>query len=217
MGNRPFCYPEPGERGAESCEIGACGANKTVLFRSAMRRLGVQTVAELSRRSGVSGSCMGEILNSKKSTRTRTGKWRKTTLLMCASVGCEPSELFPDDLDREIPAGFVSAFVEQAQLRDDLASQPDPRSVYEAFETEKAISHVLQTLTDREREALTLRFGLSDGHPRTLEKVGSSLNVSRERARQIIAKAIRKSHHPDNLAKLKAAMFGVPNGQREPQ
>ena len=55
---------------------------------------------------------------------------------------------------------------------------------------------VLATLTERERKVLSLRFGLEDGHAKTLEEVGKEFNVTRERIRQIEAKALRKLRHP---------------------
>ena len=63
---------------------------------------------------------------------------------------------------------------------------------------------VLSTLTDREnRRCLRLRFGLDDGRARTLEEVGKEFNVTRERIRQIEAKALRKLRHPSRSRKLK--------------
>ena len=65
------------------------------------------------------------------------------------------------------------------------------------------LGEVLDTLTDREKEVLRLRFGLKDGKARTLEEVGKSFNVTRERIRQIEAKALRKLRHPARSKKLK--------------
>ena len=62
---------------------------------------------------------------------------------------------------------------------------------------------VLSTLTDREQKVLRLRFGLDDGRPRTLEEVGKQFNVTRDRIRQIEAKALRKLRHPSRSRKLK--------------
>jgi len=62
---------------------------------------------------------------------------------------------------------------------------------------------VLDTLTEREQKVLRLRFGLDDGHARTLEEVGREFNVTRERIRQIEAKALRKLRHPSRSKKLK--------------
>ncbi|MDD5886587.1 MAG: RNA polymerase sigma factor RpoD [Oscillospiraceae bacterium] len=65
------------------------------------------------------------------------------------------------------------------------------------------LGDVLKTLTEREAKVLSLRFGLEDGHPRTLEEVGKEFNVTRERIRQIEAKALRKLRHPSRSKKLK--------------
>jgi RNA polymerase primary sigma factor len=61
---------------------------------------------------------------------------------------------------------------------------------------------VLSTLTEREQQVLNLRFGLADGYSRTLEEVGKQFNVTRERIRQIEAKALRKLRHPTRIRKL---------------
>jgi len=65
------------------------------------------------------------------------------------------------------------------------------------------LEEVLGTLTEREAMVLKLRFGLEDGHPRTLEEVGKTFDVTRERIRQIEAKALRKLRHPSRSKKLK--------------
>jgi RNA polymerase primary sigma factor len=67
---------------------------------------------------------------------------------------------------------------------------------------QEAMSNVLSTLTRREEKVIRLRFGLGDGCPRTLEEVGSIFNVTRERVRQIEAKALRKLKHPSRARKL---------------
>lgn len=65
------------------------------------------------------------------------------------------------------------------------------------------LMETLETLTEREQKVLRLRFGLDDGRPRTLEEVGKEFNVTRERIRQIEAKALRKLRHPSRSKKLK--------------
>ena len=65
------------------------------------------------------------------------------------------------------------------------------------------IDSLLKDLKERERQVIELRFGLKDGHPRTLEEVGKEFNVTRERIRQIEAKALRKLRHPSRSRKLK--------------
>ena len=65
---------------------------------------------------------------------------------------------------------------------------------------------VLNTLTPRENEVLRKRYGLDDNRPKTLEEVGREFNVTRERIRQIEAKALRKLRHPSRTKKLKDYM-----------
>jgi RNA polymerase primary sigma factor len=64
------------------------------------------------------------------------------------------------------------------------------------------LKEVLNTLTERERSVLDYRFGLTDGYSRTLEEVGKQFCVTRERIRQIEAKALRKLRHPTRMRKL---------------
>ena len=64
------------------------------------------------------------------------------------------------------------------------------------------LSDVLCSLTERERKVLELRFGLGDGYSRTLEEVGKQFKVTRERIRQIEAKALRKMRHPTRIRQL---------------
>lgn len=94
---------------------------------------------------------------------------------------------------------------EDSQLGDFIADEHIP-SPYE--QTSKALlkehlEEVLATLNDREKKVLIMRFGLEDGRPRTLEEVGKAFGVTRERIRQIEAKAIRKLKHPSRSKKLK--------------
>ncbi len=94
----------------------------------------------------------------------------------------EDSQLgdFIEDAEAEVPADAASFSLLQEQLRE-----------------------VLDTLSERERKVIELRFGLIDGHPRTLEEVGRVFGVTRERIRQIESKTLSKLRHPNRSAKLR--------------
>jgi RNA polymerase primary sigma factor len=133
--------------------------------------------------------------------------------------GKEPS---PDELaeEMELPVEKVRGILKIAQhpislqtpigdnndshfgdfIEDKGAESPATATGYTLLKEQ--IESVLSTLTDRERKVLTLRFGLGDGSPRTLEEVGRVFNVTRERVRQIEAKALRKMRHPTRSRKL---------------
>ena len=85
-------------------------------------------------------------------------------------------------------------------IEDKSAENPSEMTAFSLLR--EKIGDVLETLTEREQEVLTLRFGLADGYPRTLEEVGRQFNVTRERIRQIEAKALRKMRHPTRIRKL---------------
>lgn len=86
-------------------------------------------------------------------------------------------------------------------IEDRRAISPSSATAYSMLKEQ--METVLKTLTDREKEVLMLRFGIVDGYPRTLEEVGTLFNVTRERVRQIEAKALRKLRHPTRSRKLK--------------
>lgn len=86
-------------------------------------------------------------------------------------------------------------------IKDDNVSVPADAATFTLLKEQ--LEEVLGTLTEREQKVLTLRFGLEDGRARTLEEVGKEFNVTRERIRQIEAKALRKLRHPSRSRKLK--------------
>jgi len=86
-------------------------------------------------------------------------------------------------------------------IKDELTMSPEDYATTEMLKEE--LASVLLTLTDREEKVLRLRFGLDDGQCRTLEEVGQIFGVTRERIRQIEAKALRKLRHPSRSRKLK--------------
>ncbi len=106
----------------------------------------------------------------------------------------------PISLQAEVGDGGESQFGDF--LEDTTADSPAEATGYSILKDK--MNEVLLTLTDRERKVLIQRFGLNDGKPKTLEEVGVEFNVTRERIRQIEAKALRKMRHPTRSKQLKA-------------
>ena len=106
-----------------------------------------------------------------------------------------------DPLSLETPIGEEEDSHLGDFVTDESNMSPEEYAINEVLKDD--ISLVLQTLTEREAEVLKLRFGLVDGTCRTLEEVGNIFNVTRERIRQIEAKALRKLRHPSRSKKLK--------------
>lgn len=106
----------------------------------------------------------------------------------------------PISLQAEVGDGGESQFGDF--LEDTTADSPAEATGYSILKDK--MGEVLATLTDRERKVLIQRFGLLDGKPKTLEEVGVEFNVTRERIRQIEAKALRKMRHPTRSKQLKA-------------
>ena len=119
----------------------------------------------------------------------------------------------PEDKVREImrvaqePVSLETPIGEEedSHLGDFIADDDAPAPQDAASHTllKEQLTEVLSTLTDREAKVLKLRFGLEDGRSRTLEEVGKEFNVTRERIRQIEAKALRKLRHPSRSKRLK--------------
>ncbi len=136
------------------------------------------------------------------------------------SLGHDPS---PDEISQEMgmPVDKVREILKIAQepvsletpigeeedshlgdfIPDEGASEPSEAASFTLLQEQ--LVDVLSTLTPREEKVLKLRFGIEDGRPRTLEEVGKEFNVTRERIRQIEAKALRKLRHPSRSKKLK--------------
>lgn len=106
-----------------------------------------------------------------------------------------------DPVSLETPIGEE----EDSHLGDFIPDEdaPAPAEAASLVLLKEQIDQVLSTLTDREEKVLRLRFGLVDGRSRTLEEVGQTFNVTRERIRQIEAKALRKLRHPNRSNKVK--------------
>ncbi len=146
-------------------------------------------------------------------------KVKKVSSQLLHANGREPSaEEIAEELDmpvekvREImrvaqePSAWKPPMARAEEQRGDFTPDDDaPAPADAASHTllKETLSNVLDSLTPREEKVLRLRFGLEDGRSRTLEEVGKEFNVTRERIRQIEAKALRKLRHPSRSKKLK--------------
>lgn len=113
----------------------------------------------------------------------------------------EIQKIAQDPVSLETPIGEE----EDSHLGDFIedSNAAAPAEVAETNMLKEQLVGVLSTLTPREEKVLRLRYGIDDSHPRTLEEVGKEFNVTRERIRQIEAKALRKLRHPNRIKKLK--------------
>jgi len=113
----------------------------------------------------------------------------------------EITRIAPEPLSLETPIGEEDDSHLADFIQDHEAVSPDEAA--SSLLLREQIANVLETLTDRERDVIKLRFGLDDGYPRTLEEVGKRFNVTRERIRQIEAKALKKLRHKDRSRRLR--------------
>ena len=113
----------------------------------------------------------------------------------------EISKIAQEPVSLETPIGEE----EDSHLGDFIPDEdvPSPAEAAAFSMLKEQLMEVLNTLTDREQQVLRLRFGLDDGRARTLEEVGQQFNVTRERIRQIEAKALRKLRHPNRSKRLR--------------
>ena len=117
----------------------------------------------------------------------------------------EIMKIAQDPVSLETPIGEE----EDSHLGDFIQDESIPTPVEATNQTllHEQLDEVVSTLTEREQRVIKLRFGWDDGRPRTLEEVGKEFNVTRERIRQIEAKALRKLRHPNRSRKLKDFLY----------
>ncbi|MBE6017488.1 MAG: RNA polymerase sigma factor RpoD [Lachnospiraceae bacterium] len=113
----------------------------------------------------------------------------------------EIMKISQDPISLETPIGEEEDSHLGDFIKDENITSPADAAAFVLLKEQ--LNEVLGTLTEREQEVLKLRFGLDDGRTRTLEEVGKEFNVTRERIRQIEAKALRKLRHPSRSRKLK--------------
>ncbi len=113
----------------------------------------------------------------------------------------EIQKISQDTISLDTPVGEEEDSNLGTFLQDENATNPSDSATI--LMLKEQLLEVLNTLTPREQKVIMLRYGIDDGHPRTLEEVGKEFNVTRERIRQIEAKALKKLKHPSRSKKLK--------------
>ena len=113
----------------------------------------------------------------------------------------EIQKIAQDPISLESPVGEE----EDSKIRDFIEDETSISPIEAATRTmlRNQLLSVIETLTPREQKVIRLRYGLDDGYPKTLEQVGQEFNVTRERIRQIEAKALKKLRNPSRSKKLK--------------
>jgi len=172
-------------------------------LRSAMLQAGIKTAAELSRLTDISQSEIGRLLNFKKSPRRKDGEWRAITFTICKALARDPEEMFPSWLDHEILTNKIEAFVTQAQLDSGTEyRQLSPYEELDRIEVNSALDNLLATLTKREEQCVRSRFFADE----SLADIAKGWGTSKERVRQVEAKALRKLCHPKRTEMLRPLM-----------
>lgn len=189
--------------------------NNLILQR--MEERGIASVAELCRKIGASQSEMGEILGFKKSPLCKVSpkdseptEWRTIVIKMADFFKCDPGDLFPEQMrlledNKRSVAVYADQMYALAQMNEqegmiNLLTASDPEEECVRLQLEKVTKDLLNTLTDRERRVLELRFR----QEKSLEEIARMYDASSERIRQIEAKALRKLRCPTRAGRLES-------------
>ncbi len=171
-------------------------------------RIPVHMIETMSKLRNISKQLLQEL--GREPTTEEIAKIAKMSVAECRRV--LKISRHPISLDRPVGESEDSYFGDF--IEDDSAEAPTETATQEMLRDR--IDGVLKTLTYREREIIKLRYGLGDGYTYTLEEVGRIFKVTRERVRQVEAKALRKLQHPVRARKLKGFLEGFEHLEEEP-
>ncbi len=162
------------------------------------RRLKMRmTQSVFSKMAAVSLGNYRELEAMRTSPLRKDGEWREIVLVLARFHCVEPEELFPR-MARAVKEPVVVRYMDEDELGALMGDDSDRMTDYpcEQLEMHSGIEHALDTLSHRQSQIMRLRCGLDDGIAHTMEEVGAMLNISRERVRQIEARATRMLRHP---------------------
>ena len=177
-----------------------------------MRRAGIASITEMSRKSGVSLKVIYDLISLKRAPLSRiTGDWKPSIKMLSDALNCLPDDMF-SDAQR---AGYMQSnkrTVEMSQEEVDLLLDKNHEqmslddAVYAAERTDKIGKLIGEMLTPREVSVIKNRFGFGGNDEKTLEEVAKMQGVSKERLRQIEAKALRKLKKNQNKERFDALL-----------
>ena len=191
--------------------IGLCSKLVNDHFKSAYEDMGIKSVAELSRKTGICQVVLGRYLNLKSYPRKETETWKKLENLF----GLEYEEVFPADLRKSIYEDKDSVLskkryfvkkVEFCQLEEakNLMIE-DARDEVDSHIIKECINDSMEKLTPKENDIIKRRYGF-EGEEETLKNIADSYGVSGERIRSIESRAIKKLRKSSNRNKLNESL-----------
>ncbi len=181
------------------------------LILSAIELAGYKNVAQFCKAANLSHSNVGCLINFKTSPLSGTGDLTPTAQGICDFLGLLPEELWTkEQLAFVLPTNKShfdmshKAMVEMfARHTGELLEAPAPEAGLEEEDRHRVVAEVLDSLTPKEAKVLRMRFGIDTHSERTLDEVGATFDVCRERIRQIETKAVRRLRTPERADKLR--------------
>ena len=179
---------------------------------------GFKTLISFARYAKISPTTFYPCCHANYEIFTKRGHLKSHVVKLCKIFNCEPKDIFPPtaskfEIRKEFSKGqalemikFINTFeVNKPELQQ--LQQPD--LLLEKEEKKKTLKKILATLTPREEKVINMRYGLNGYEEESLEEVSKSFNVTRERIRQIEAKALRKLRHPSRKNRLMGEEYNI--------
>lgn len=177
----------------------------------AMQEFGYETVADLSRATGICQTLLGKYLNLKQTPYGKNGRPKKTADQLSEHFAMPISDLFPDEfLYRPVEKNTFTSLVshEQVMRLTGSSSSYQPDEIIEQETDRHNLAMVIESLTEREQMVIRRRFGLNGSGGQTLREIADDFGVTHERIRQIEAKAIRKLRNPSRSELIRPTWAG---------
>lgn len=185
---------------------------KNNIILQKIEKAGYKTVGEFCRINEIMKytSQLGNIINMKESPLQTDGKFRSCLIHIADLLGCDPVDFFTDtQLHTVLKSNKRSIQVNEAEMKFMLEKTNEPKlleNVVLEDQRNDALNEALSTLSPREQKIVQMRMGLAGFDEHTFDQLAEIFGITRERIRQIEAKAIRKLRHPTRSDKLKTFM-----------